>query len=145
MATMNDARRSTAEFFDRHWYSKDGPAPAWSERWNMSQSIPNHDAAGCYLVVEETGDHEHVLYVGKASQKNGNGSLAIRLLRHVIKPVNRSGPPYKIQTIKEYGPKGWPENVALYTLAFGQDTRYLAPSLESWLIGKMDGLRNQTT
>ena len=132
MTSLDQVRSETTEFFGLHWPQEWGPAPQWSDRWDLTTGSKDNERAGCYLLIDSKGA---LVYIGKASQRSSDGSLARRLLGHVIRPIRRGGP-YEIKIDK------WPTVTDIHTLAFEEDRAYLAVSLEAFLIRRLKPERN---
>jgi len=124
---IESLEHATRAFFDRHWGCADA-APCWSHGWRLCGPVPNYLLGGVYAIFR---DH-HLLYVGLGASLGGgiykDRGISRRLYAHVVR-VATDGSSYLFR-------ERWIEAGAtsVSTLGFEQDTNYLAPALEDYLI-----------
>ena len=136
MATEQDLKQATKEFFDRYWNPQNGDPPEWGEYWYFDGTIPNHDKRGCYALY--AGDE--IIYIGVGKGKSsgiyiGSG-LGARLNSYwEINKDEFSGNQYKPTA-------DWNKVTSIQTIGFEEEYYHLAAALEVFLIERMRPERN---
>ena len=134
-STVELLKKETNEFFMRHWDENiiGSKPPLWHEiSVPFDGSVPNYDKAGCYALV----DGDSVIYIG-IGVSEGFGpymehGISRRLLNHVIKGKEH-------HTAREK----WLNISRILTIGFNKQYKYMALSLEDYLIWKLKPIGNQ--
>ena len=145
MVSMENVRRETAVFLERHWDRTklgENDTPGWSANPYIFQGeIPNGTCRGCYAILER----QEVVYIGLGAKRGsgryeGHGinarlkkSYLRRDRKHKSTSENRSRRPVK----------KWARMTAIYTIGFPDEYSYLAHSLEAYLLLHLSPKRNK--
>ena len=138
MATEQDLKQVTKDFFDQYWNQQNGDPPEWGEHWYFDGTIPNHDKRGCYALYAG----ENIIYIGSGLGKSfgiyeGSG-LGDRLKAYWQLNKDKQGP-------KKYKPTDkWEELnlTSIQTIGFDEKHYWLAAALEIFLIERLRPKRN---
>ncbi|GAA5214665.1 GIY-YIG nuclease family protein [Corallincola platygyrae] len=139
MPTFNDLKEATDVFFKRHWDKSSHTQPyEWVANWPWRGSVPHHDKAGVYALIDGEGE---IVYVGLGASRGGGlykeHGISRRLLSHVITTDTAKGR-------GNYKPKPkWQGVVDIAAIGFSPNFSYLAPALEDYLIGELEPKRNK--
>lgn len=134
--TIKDVISETKSFFEKHWCNNI-ETPEWIGDWKWEDSVPNHDKAGVYALINE---NEEVVYIGLGASKGGgqykDHGLSYRLLNHVITIDKEKGKcHYKAQD-------RWKDIKEIYTIGFSREYSYMSSALEDYLIVKLQPKKN---
>jgi len=137
--SINDVKKETAEFFRMHW-NLNIPIPAWNDKYSFQGAVPDGDKQGCYALLI----NDEVVYIGLGASK-GSGiykehGIGARLINHVI-VWNRSIPA-PISERKFKLKDKWHDITDIYTIGFPSGSGYLACALESFLLSRLNPVRN---
>lgn len=143
MLTMDDVRRETAKFFERHWDSVKlgvNEIPAWSELYGLQGGVPNGDKQGCYALLED----EEVIYVGLGAGRGAGNykecGIGSRLNKYLVVDKKQRTAPV---ATRQYTPnEAWKEMTGLHTIGFPKGYGYLACGLESFLLANLKPCKN---
>jgi len=85
MPSIDQLRRTTKGFFDKHWDRNFGIVPPkWSKAWTFFHELPFNNHKGCYVHVRD----EDVVYIGVALNSGLNGyenhSLGTRISKYCL-------------------------------------------------------------
>ena len=129
--TMNnlcELNKTTDEFLNRHWPASGdfGERPTWIS-WEspfLRGGIPNNELGGCYALFIG----EDLIYIGKGVTK-ATGGISRRLTGYVLRIKGHEG-----KTALRKLMERWGNITNVCTIGFSEGMKYLALSLESFLI-----------
>lgn len=127
IALLQDA---TDQFFMCHWNERavGSKPPSWSEPWRFSGTLHNHDKQGVYAFLRGST----VIYLGVGASRGKAGYEGHGLGARVQKYIRHNGG-------GEYRPhdERMLDADCVVTIGFDKGCGYLAPALESYLIGRI--------
>lgn len=140
MTDFNTLKKSTDEFFNRHWnVSSEHEVPTWKNGWPWQGSVPYHNKGGVYALFDSQGA---IVYIGLGASRGGGiykeHGISRRLLAHVITTDKVKGKGYYVPR------KAWGDVRDIAAIGFPKEYKYLAPALEDYLIGELNPTRNKT-
>lgn len=140
MTTLKEIEQATLDFFERHWDKSSSTKPMhWKSNWPWKGSVPYHDKAGVYALINEDGV---VIYIGLGASIGNNTypdhGISRRLVSHVLRTDRTKGNGHYVPH------KNWLEVRDIGAIGFPTEYAYLAPALEDFLIRKFKPVRNNT-
>jgi len=127
----------TEIFFKRHW-GFEGCYPIWNHSWDWCGSVPNYLKCGVYALFRS----DELIYIGLGnSHGSGNHTergISRRLGSHVFK-IAPAGSVVSYICREKWDKLGV---TRISTLGFDEGKSYLSPSLEDYLIERLDPIEN---
>ncbi len=121
--SVNDVRYHARTYAKRYGLKKMNIGRIYDIKNNWQDTWPNCDSPGCYAIFDK---NKLLLYVGKASHSN---TLALRLACHFR--CSKTGSKGIVRQ------SGW-SHAPWYVITIGVDKAHEAPSLEEYLITKLN-------
>ncbi|MBK5212565.1 MAG: hypothetical protein JJE55_02750 [Flavobacteriaceae bacterium] len=135
MFIIKDLEVATSEFFSEYCRKeKFGEFPEWSNKWTFKGTLPYNNEKGCYAHLNKK---DEVIYVGLGISNSNQGSGIGSRVSKYWTSTNEY-----VDSEKLY--KSADDNVtSIVTIPFKDDTFYLAPALETYLIQKLTPTKNR--